>query len=163
MTRPPCRVPPASTRRQDLDRAAAWAAIALVALGWLVVLRPPAAAPVPHCPLPCERPGADGRGPEVSCHGGPAAGAPLEGPARLLFGMPLDLARAPAASLEVLPGIGPARAAAIVDERERRAFDRVADLRRVHGIGPRTLEGLAGWVEVTPPHASGRAAVAPAR
>ncbi len=163
MARPSCRVPPASTRRQDLDRAAAWAAIALVALGWLVVLRPPAVAPVPHCPLPRERPAGDGRGPEVSCHGGPGAGAPLQGPTRLLFGMPLDLARAPAASLEVLPGIGPARATAIVDERERHAFERVDDLRRVRGIGPRTLEGLAGWVEVTRPRDSGRAAVAPAR
>jgi len=80
----------------------------------------------------------------VSC----AGGEPLRGPSRLLFGLRLDLNRANAASLESLPGIGPVRAAAIVAERERRPFDSLEALTRVHGIGPRTLEGLRPWLEI---------------
>ena len=60
----------------------------------------------------------------------------------------MDLNRASAESLDVLPGIGPARAAAITSERARRPFRRVEDLRAVHGIGPRTIAGLEGWVTV---------------
>lgn len=73
----------------------------------------------------------------------------------LLFAEPLDLNRASADSLEVLPGIGPARAAAIVAERARRPFERVEDLRAIHGIGPRTISGLEGWVRVAPPRPDG--------
>ena len=114
------------------DLAVAWAAIALLLCAW--------AARLPNEPL--ERPRCDG-----PCQTG------LEAPARLLFGEPLELNRVSAADLEVLPGLGPARAAAIVAERERRAFERVDDLRAVPGIGPRTVAGLAGWVTVEAPRA----------
>jgi competence ComEA-like helix-hairpin-helix protein len=95
---------------------------------------------------PGEATSRDGRSVAVRCDvpDGPA----VRGPGRLLFGQPLDLNRATAASLEALPGIGPSRAAAIVSERERRPFQRVGDLQRVRGIGPRTLEGLDGLVTV---------------
>lgn len=86
-----------------------------------------------------------GRSLEVRCDG---IGPPLRGPARLLFGLRLDPNRASAESLEVLPGIGPARAAAIVAERRRAPFREVGDLRRVRGIGPLTLERIAPWLEV---------------
>lgn len=66
----------------------------------------------------------------------------------LLFGERLDLNRASAESLGALPGVGPARAEAIVRERARRPFRRVEDLGAVRGIGPRTIEGLAGWATV---------------
>ena len=81
----------------------------------------------------------------LACGGGARRGAPVRGPARLLVGLPIELNRASAATLEVLPGIGPRRAAAIVAERCRRPFERLADLQRVHGIGPRTAWRLRGW------------------
>ena len=65
--------------------------------------------------------------------------APASGAARLLYGEPLDLDLEAAESLEALPGIGPTRARAIVEARPLCA---VADLDRVPGIGPRTLERL---------------------
>jgi competence ComEA-like helix-hairpin-helix protein len=116
----------AEARSRDL--AVVWAAIALLLCGWgLRLLSDP---PTPsRCDGPCDTSG-------------------LDAPARLLFGEPLDLNRASAADLEVLPGIGPARAGAIVAERERRAFESVDDLRAVSGVGPRTVAGLAGWVTV---------------
>jgi hypothetical protein len=75
-------------------------------------------------------------------------GKRLRGPARLLFGLTLDLNRANEQALEVLPRIGPRRAAAIVHAREEAAFTSVAELARVRGIGAKTIEGLSGWVGV---------------
>lgn len=67
----------------------------------------------------------------------------------LVFGLPLDLNTASATALEALPGVGTARAQAIVDEREQGgAYVRVEDLARVHGIGPATVDALRPFVEV---------------
>jgi beta-lactamase superfamily II metal-dependent hydrolase len=61
----------------------------------------------------------------------PAAGAPC-----------LDLNGADQASLERLPGIGPALARAIVQERGARPFLGADDLARVRGIGAATVERI---------------------
>lgn len=59
----------------------------------------------------------------------------------------VDVNRATAEQLDVLPGVGPATAAAIVTERERNGpFLGVDDLDRVPGIGPAKLEALRGLV-----------------
>jgi predicted DNA-binding helix-hairpin-helix protein len=87
----------------------------------------------------------------IACFAG-RAGAPVRGPARRLLGLPIDLNRADAATLETLPGIGAARARAIVAARP---FARVEELDRVPGIGPRTLAALAGLVGVGPAPAAG--------
>jgi len=56
---------------------------------------------------------------------------------------PVDVNRATADELDVLPGVGPATAAAIVTERERNGpFLSVDDLQRVPGIGPAKLDAL---------------------
>jgi competence protein ComEA len=56
---------------------------------------------------------------------------------------PIDLATADAATLMTLPGIGPALAARIVEDRERNGpFRTVDDLGRVKGIGQKTLARL---------------------
>jgi competence protein ComEA len=62
---------------------------------------------------------------------------------------PLDLNTATIDQLDELPGIGPATAQAIVDERERRGgFGAVDDLLDVRGIGPAKLEQLRDLVTV---------------
>ncbi len=63
----------------------------------------------------------------------------------------VDLNRASAKELEALPGIGPARASAILRWRgEHGSFATVDDLLEVPGIGPATLERLRGLVVVGP-------------
>lgn len=58
----------------------------------------------------------------------------------------IDVNRASAAELELLPGIGPGLAARIIEDRAQRgAFASVADLERVRGIGPRTVLRLDGF------------------
>jgi competence protein ComEA len=64
-------------------------------------------------------------------------------------GGPVNLNTATAEELEELPGVGPAIAAAIVDERERRGrFATVDDLLDVRGIGDARLEQLRDLVTV---------------
>ena len=61
----------------------------------------------------------------------------------------IDLNTATLAELDTLPGVGPATAAAIVQERERRGgFGTVDDLLDVRGIGPARLEALRDLVRV---------------
>jgi competence protein ComEA len=62
---------------------------------------------------------------------------------------PVDLNRATVEQLDALPGVGPATAAAIVDDRERNGpFASVDDLDRVPGIGPAKLAALRDLVSV---------------
>jgi competence protein ComEA len=61
---------------------------------------------------------------------------------------PINLNRATAEELRKLPGIGPKLSQAIVDERTRAPFLAVDDLRRVHGIGAKTLDRLRPYVTV---------------
>lgn len=62
---------------------------------------------------------------------------------------PIDLNSATAAELDALPGVGPATATAIVDDRTRNGpFASVDDLDRVPGIGPAKLEAVRDLVKV---------------
>ena len=139
--------------RERIASAAFALAVALFALP----LAPRAWAPA-VCAEPAEQLAQAGHSVAVRCDGDPAA-RPLRGPARLLFGLRLDPNRADRASLEALPGIGPARAAAIETERCRRPFASVAELERVPGIGPRSLARLEPWLAVEVPAQARCAAV----
>ncbi len=93
-----------------------------------------------HLPAVGETPVAPTPGPDP----GPSPNAPgTAGSA------PIDLNTADAAALEALPGIGPARAAAIVEHRTRHGpFGVPGDLRDVAGIGEATFQRLAPHVVV---------------
>ncbi|MFQ5479505.1 MAG: ComEA family DNA-binding protein [Candidatus Binatia bacterium] len=60
----------------------------------------------------------------------------------------VDLNTATVEQLAELPGIGPAKAEAIVAERSREKFKSVDGLERVSGIGSATMEKLRGMVTV---------------
>lgn len=77
----------------------------------------------------------------------PPTGLPAPG-ADLALG-PLDLNRADAAALAALPGVGPARAEAIVADRAANGiFRTVDDLDRVPGFGPATVGALRPYLTV---------------
>jgi competence protein ComEA len=62
---------------------------------------------------------------------------------------PVAVNRADVAELVTLPGIGPALAHAIVEERERNGpFRSPDDLRRVRGIGPALVTRLTGRIRI---------------
>jgi competence ComEA-like helix-hairpin-helix protein len=76
------------------------------------------------------------------------SGAPAEPPAQTV----VDLNTADVAMLDALPGVGPARARAIVGYREANGpFHAVQDLARVPGIGPAALARLQGRVRAGGP------------
>jgi competence protein ComEA len=88
----------------------------------------------------CRRPrAADRAGDRARC------GARRAAPPR----RPVDLNRATSAELESLPGIGPATAQAILDERARRGrFGSVDELLEVRGIGDAKLAALRDLARV---------------
>lgn len=63
----------------------------------------------------------------------------------------VNIQTATADQLQLLPGIGPSKAEAIVAQRERRAFRRVEDLMRVRGIGRATFRRLRSMLTVDGP------------
>jgi len=109
-----------------------------------------------ECAEPGERASRDGWTLEAACLTESGALPPVRGPARRLFGLPLDPNRASPATLETLPGIGPSRAAAIAAARSSAPFCELDDLDRVPGIGPRTLEKLSGLLEIESFSCTGR-------
>jgi competence protein ComEA len=78
----------------------------------------------------------------------PAPPQPSAGARALLEGRPLDLNRASAGELALLPGIGLRLAERIVADRQARGpFRSVQDLERVRGVGPgkrRAVEAMLG-------------------
>lgn len=72
--------------------------------------------------------------------------------AALALGLRLDLNGAPGSALETIPGLGPRKAAQIVEDRARRGpFASVDELDRVKGIGPATVAALRPYLEVGAP------------
>lgn len=61
----------------------------------------------------------------------------------------ININTASQSDLESLPGIGPAKAGAIIQEREKNgAFKSVEDIIRVTGIGDKTLEGIKDFITI---------------
>jgi len=80
---------------------------------------------------------------------GPPGGTAANADGRAVPDGPIDLNRASEDDLQALPGIGPAKAAAIVTHRETEGpFAAPGDLRAVPGIGEQTFQRLAELVTV---------------
>lgn len=63
----------------------------------------------------------------------------------------VDVNRAGEAELRLLPGIGPAYARRIVEDRELNGpFADVRAVERIRGIGPRTVDGFEEYAEAPP-------------
>ena len=76
-------------------------------------------------------------------------GKPATGERAASIAQPIDLNSATVKELETLPGIGPALAARIVEDREQfGAYSTVEQLDRVRGIGPKLMEKLRPLVRV---------------
>jgi competence protein ComEA len=65
-----------------------------------------------------------------------------------LTGVVINVNEATAGELQRLPRIGPMLSQRIIEERARGAFRSIDDLRRVKGIGPKTLDKLRPFISV---------------
>jgi competence ComEA-like helix-hairpin-helix protein len=84
-------------------------------------------------------------------HRAPALPTSSAGVRALREGELLDLNRAAAGDLVLLPGVGPKLAERIVAERSRRGgFTRAEQLLEVKGIGQATLKRLAPFIRIEP-------------
>ena len=63
----------------------------------------------------------------------------------------VNINEATQASLVLLPGVGPKRAKAIITLRQKRPFRRAVQLRRIRGIGRRTLMKMLPFVRLQGP------------
>lgn len=63
----------------------------------------------------------------------------------------VNLNTATSEELERLPGVGPSKAAKIIEHRQRRPFRTVAELVRVKGFGTKTLQRLRPFLTVSEP------------
>jgi len=82
---------------------------------------------------------------------GPSLGAntPADEPASPSAKNPLDINNASQQALKRLPGIGPALSERIIEYRStQRPFQRVEELERVSGIGPKTLADLRPMIQI---------------
>ena len=87
--------------------------------------------------------------PPLAIHGEPVAAQAQAWDAQLAAARQIDINTADRAQLECLPGVGPALAAQIVDDREAHGpFGAPEDLTRVKGIGPKTYESLRDDITV---------------
>jgi len=138
---------------------AKWAALivlgsgSLLGLGWSIANHAPSPRPR-QGEVPRERSEQDGEGASVRPPTAPAqAGSDDEGgqdgaTSPSLAPVKIDINSASAAELELLPRIGPTLAARIVADRDANGpFDSLDDLRRVNGIGPRTVEQVTPYAE----------------
>jgi competence protein ComEA len=73
---------------------------------------------------------------------------PKKGKADEPKGAKINLNTATQAELQKLPRIGPVLSQRIIEERQRKPFQSVDDLKRVKGIGAKTLESLRPFVTV---------------
>lgn len=75
--------------------------------------------------------------------------------AALALGLPVDVNAASAEGLASLPGLGPKRALAIVEDREKNGpYRDLVALDRVKGIGPSTVEKLGALAVAGPPQSA---------
>ncbi|MDX2131938.1 MAG: helix-hairpin-helix domain-containing protein [Planctomycetota bacterium] len=117
----------------------------------VIALPPPAPStvspPAPVQQVPPTPPPVGDAPPDASAPAVVAAPAPV--PAAPAPSGRLNINRATQAELELLPGIGPAMARAILEHRAAHGpFRSITDLDKVRGIGPKTLERLAPLVTV---------------
>jgi comEA protein len=66
-------------------------------------------------------------------------------------GLLIDINRATAEELELLPGLGPALSRRLVEYRELNGpFARIEDIIQVQGIGAKTFQRIKGYISATP-------------
>lgn len=135
-----------------LSAPARWAAVAVLGLAGVAgVMRAWVVGPtamLDPTPGPERRVASDAEpGPAIAEAGG--AHATHAGPAPASLARRINVNTASAAELDLLPGIGPALAAMIIEDRKANGpYATLDDLDRVPRIGPKTVAKLAPFASV---------------
>ena len=134
---------------EEANRVIALALVVLLLVAVPIVARAfeePRLTPYPMCTEGAHR---DARG-RVVC--GVGSGPLLSPSEALLLGTKIDVNRARAEDLEIVPGIGEKLALRIIADRDANGpFASVDDVARVKGIGPKILEKMRPYLRATGP------------
>lgn len=90
---------------------------------------------------------AETRGPRAAIEAASQGPGPSQSPAAGV----VNVNEATPEQLELLPGVGPSRAQAIVAFRKTHPFKRIEDLERIKGIGKKTLVRLRPLIALSGP------------
>ncbi|MFZ2444776.1 MAG: helix-hairpin-helix domain-containing protein [Syntrophobacteraceae bacterium] len=74
----------------------------------------------------------------------------MPAPARLAFGLKLDLNSASAPDLMLVPRMRPDTAASIVKRREQKRWENIEELVEIHGVGAKTVQKFEQFLEAGP-------------
>ncbi|MGA9520949.1 MAG: helix-hairpin-helix domain-containing protein [Myxococcaceae bacterium] len=136
-----------------------WLAVVMLAAsaaGVAAVVRWPDAEPALACP-PAQVRWVDAGTSMIARCAQDGEGGPLPAGALLTLGARLDLNRATAEELALVPGVGPSLARELVRERERLGrFSSWEEVDQVRGVGVARLEALQGAAELTGSSDAGR-------
>ena len=109
----------------------------------------PSSAPALDCPLEKVRMTTSAGASVVFCGEAVADSQPAQGGALLTVGGKLDLNRASADELTLIPGVGPVLAKALIRARgESGAFRTWDEVSSVRGVGPTKLRSLQRWTDL---------------
>lgn len=87
-------------------------------------------------------------GTRLTFNGASIAPAGMDARALFSFGLRISLATASAEDLELIPGVGPKTARALIEYRERAGpIQRLGQLIEVRGIGPKTVDKIGRYLK----------------
>ncbi|MEO1585505.1 MAG: ComEA family DNA-binding protein [Planctomycetota bacterium] len=139
-------------RPNAIEGAAKWAAVAVLGAAAIIGVGRSLIFERVHAPPPSAQVATTEAVPRTEPSSGAVAPPSEQAPAAASIEQRINVNTATAAELDLLPGIGPAYAARIIEDRAQNGpYTSADDLQRVRGIGPKTAAKLEPLISFDAP------------